>query len=58
MIEIEALCRGAVPEASSSLAGEEIVVMPAPPATKSATKLSSTTALDLKLLHPGWIAIK
>ena len=45
MIEIEALRCGAVPEAASSLVGEETVVMPA---TKSATKLSSTTAFGLE----------
>ncbi len=47
MIEIEALHREAVPEASSLLAGEETVVTPES-ATKSATKLSPTTAFGLE----------
>ena len=54
MREIEALCYGAaVPEAVSLLGGEETLVTPAP-ATKSATKLSSTTAFGLENA-PSWM---
>ena len=53
MRETEALHRGAVPEAASLLVGEETLVMPAP-ATKSATKQSSTTMFGLENA-PSWM---